>query len=243
MELLPWPELDFWQSQDWVSAQSKLDNMETFHVRYNPVRTNIFRVLRMVRCDNVAVVVVGSEPYAERRFATGVAWSVPREVPSDDYPPNLRAIFHELSSDTRCEIPVTGNLSRWTAQGVLLWNSSPVVISGKPLSCRWDEWITLTREIVTRCNRAGAVVVLVGARARQFAQYCTRPVEFPAPTSKHFLGSRVFTTINAELVRKGKTPIDWRLDASNGNPRPQDVQRPSVVRNKTIRENLTGIVL
>lgn len=245
----PWPELPFWQSEDWASAQRKLDNMETHHVLYNPVRADLFRVLRMVSLDNVQVVIVGQDPYPQRRFATGVAFSIPAEVPPDEFPPTLRTIFKELTTDTRCEIPCTGDLTRWTAQGVLLWNSSPVVIQGKPLSCRWDEWITLTRQIITSCDRAGAIVCLVGARARQFAQYCTghviecaHPSPLAASAKQPFLGSRIFTRINSALVSKGKAPIDWRLDASNGSSRPPDVQRPIVGRGKTL-ENLTGIVL
>lgn len=158
----------------------------------------------------------------------GVQMEARRE--SLPFPPTLQTILREYSEDTGYPLPLSGDLSAWGRQGILLWNAIPSCRTGQSLSHDWDEYSYLTREIITKLSDKGSVVfAFLGAVARRFTDYVDLTknsiiiTSHPSPRGSRnsktpFDGSRLFTTINNKLADLGQPPIDWRLDARGSVP-------------------------
>lgn len=206
--------LQYWGSREWEIVQEKLNGQT-----YNPGRENLFKSMETVDLDLVRVAILGQDPYPERKHCTGIAFSIPPNV--NPFPPTLNTIFTEYCSDLDKLWPTSGDLTPWCKQGVFLWNVIPSCQTGKSLSHNWDEWKFLTIEIIQTLALQGCVFALLGSKAHAFQVHVpefsvARLFSHPSPRasrhSKHpFLGSRPFTTINADLVKMKKEPIDWSL--------------------------------
>lgn len=229
---------------------------------YNPIRANLFRALSLTKIEDVKVVIVGQDPYPQAEYATGIAFSIPapsqpEEEPSCDtsqqvqasagslsgvqmgnrrenlpFPPTLQTILREYSEDTGYPLPLSGDLSAWGRQGVLLWNAIPSCRTGQSLSHDWDEYSFLTKEIITKLsNKGGVVFAFLGSVARRFTdcvdttKNAVVQTSHPSPRGNFnsktpFTGSRLFTMINNKLADLGQSPIDWRLDDAESNRSP-----------------------
>lgn len=242
----PWG-LDFWKSGEWQVCNERLKDMEKKNVRYNPVRARLWHSLTSVGSpERVRVVMVGQDPYPTHAFATGMAFSIPPEFQRDQFPRTLREVFGEYNRDLRYPIPCHGDLSRWASQGVLLWNAVPVTRDGLSLSCDWDEWQYLNREVLGLLSQIGVVFVLLGGVARRYRKLITDnnvviETSHPSPrgsmnSRSPFRGSRLFSTINQNLIEIGLEPIDWRLDVPASK---EDVPGSDVV-GSSVLPNLTG---
>lgn len=174
-----------------------------------PAPADVFRALSVPR-DEVRVVIVGQDPYPTPGHAHGLSFSVGEHV--RPLPRSLENVFRELREDLG-NAPTSGDLSPWTAQGVLLLNRVLTVRSGQPGSHRGRGWEPLT-EAILRATRP-TVAVLWGndaQTARPFfpdAEIIATP--HPSPLSAHrgFFGSRPFSKVNAALLAKGEREIDW----------------------------------
>ena len=212
----PWP-LDYWSTGEWQVVSERLQDLSQDKTLWNPGRGNLFTALKLIKPDDVRVLVVGQDPYPRPEHATGVAFSIPSTVPREKYPPTLRNIFKEYCHDLGYPEPSSGDLSDWCKRGVLLWNAYPSCEAFKPSSHHWLEWGFLTREIVEMCDKQNIVLVFLGGIARRFRPRKPRSVvistSHPSPlgASSGFLGSRIFTTINMHLSQGGLDLIDWRL--------------------------------
>ena len=201
-----WP-LAYFQSGEWQVVKEKLDDEDD---NFNPGWGHLFDGLKLVPCERVRVAILGQDPYPDRMYCTGVAFSVPQ---SAGIPPSLKNIFKEYQDDLGFPPPRCGDLTKWCEQGVLLWNVYPSCRTGQPGSHHWLEWEYLTKEILELID-GKATVVFLGNRARSFARYCTKSpticTSHPSPLGARygFFGSRIFSKINATLEQ----PIDWRLD-------------------------------
>ena len=97
------------------------------------VRPNISNILEPFKyfdANNLKAVIVGQDPYPNKANATGLAFSVPKNVST---PPSLKMIYknlmrHKLLSNN----PGHGDISSWAKQGVLLINIYP---TRTPLIC------------------------------------------------------------------------------------------------------------
>jgi len=255
----PWPELKWWNSGERQVVEERLDDFKRTGSIYNPEHSQLYRALSATPEADVRVAILGQDPYPAHDMATGVAFSVPRVVLQPAFPQTLRIIFDEYRSDLGYDIPSHGELTRWTSRGVLLWNAIPACLSGKSLSCDWDEWSYLTGEIIDRLSTRGVVFALLGGVAGRFESRidlrrnrCIR-VSHPSPrgirsSKSPFTGSRLFSTINARLVELEKEPIDWELPRATGRsdrdepPRKRNIQT-SVVGGGVLLPNITGAKL
>jgi uracil-DNA glycosylase len=209
-----WDDLKFWDSEDWERIQGRLDKGN-----FNPKRTNLFKSLDLTPFDTVKCVLMGQDPYPDPKYATGVAFSIPKDVRG--YPQTLTSILREYCTDLRLKRPANGNLEHWCREGVLLWNAYPSCEQWKSLSHYWDEWASLTKEIITELNERDVVFVFMGAKAKEFVPYASKSfvieTSHPSPrgsiNSYHpFYGSRIFSRVNDILVQElGRSPIDWYL--------------------------------
>ena len=99
----------------------------------------LFQAFHLTPFENVKVVIIGQDPYHNPHQAHGLSFSVPKGVPT---PPSLRNIFQELSQDLKIpfERPSSGNLSGdltpWAKEGVLLLNSILTVQENACLSSK-----------------------------------------------------------------------------------------------------------
>jgi len=229
-----WWSLDYFNSGEWQVVQEKLDDLEQARVAINPARENLFKALDSTPFESVRVAIIGQDPYPGEGVATGIAFSIPPYI--TPFPPTLVNLLREYKSDLKYGQPKTGDLTPWVRQGVLLWNAIPSCNRFKSLSHDWDEWSFLTKEIVVRLAARGIVFAFLGAVARRYTGFVTSDnnsvieTSHPSPRGSAsskvpFLGSRLFSTINAKLLEEGEEPINWRLpDGETKGRRRQDSQ-------------------
>ncbi|MCL1898429.1 MAG: uracil-DNA glycosylase [Micrococcales bacterium] len=167
--------------------------------------------------DQVRVLIVGQDPYPTPGHPVGLSFSVAADV--RPLPGSLVNIFKELTSDVGCPMPSTGDLSRWSEQGVMLLNRVLTVQAGRPASHRGKGWEKVTDLAIDTLARRGGPLVAV-LWGRDAASLAPRLGGVPVITSPHpsplsayggFFGSRPFSRANQLLVEAGGSPIDWTL--------------------------------
>jgi uracil-DNA glycosylase len=180
--------------------------------RILPDRKNVFRALS-ISPEEVKVVIVGQDPYPNISDAVGLAFAVtPR---TSGLPASLMNIQKEIITDIGATTTADGDLTKWSAQGVLLLNRVLTVTAGDSASHSHLGWQTITETIVRYCAEKGAIALLWGNSARELAPLFSadKRVEgvHPSPLSAHrgFLGSKPFSAINAMLESTGSTGIIW----------------------------------
>ncbi|RYY55851.1 MAG: uracil-DNA glycosylase [Chitinophagaceae bacterium] len=178
----------------------------------------IFNAFNSTPVDQVKVVIIGQDPYHGPRQAHGLCFSVQDGIPP---PPSLVNIFKELKEDVGINIPASGNLSKWAAQGVFLLNASLTVRAGEPMSHAKIGWAQFTDTVIRRISesREHVVFMLWGKFAQEKRvlvdeqKHCILRTVHPSPLSAHagFFGSKHFSKANEYLASKGIDPIDWSL--------------------------------
>ncbi len=174
-----------------------------------PKKDEIFRAFALP-LQEVKVVIFGQDPYPGIGVADGLAFSTSKAIPA-----SLRNIFKELSSDIGCDIPVSGDLSRWATEGVLLLNRTLTTLEGQRNAHVESEWKEITRAVAQLLGERGVVAILWGSHAQELSHYFEYAISSPHPSPlssyRGFFGSKPFSRANEVLISKGKTPIDWKL--------------------------------
>lgn len=167
--------------------------------------------------DDVRVLLVGQDPYPTPGHPIGLCFSVAPDV--RPVPKSLGNIYTEYESDLGLPRPSNGDLTPWTAQGVMLLNRVLTVRAGQPASHRGKGWEQFTEQAIHALvsRPQPLVAILWGRDARSLTPMLgdTPVVESAHPSplsaSKGFFGSRPFSRTNALLAELGADPIDWRL--------------------------------
>lgn len=115
-----------------------------------PPQGDILNALAYVAPEDVRVVILGQDPYHGPGQAMGLSFSVPN---GEKLPPSLRNIYKEMASDLGCNMPVSGDLSAWAQQGVLLLNTTLTVREHEANSHSKLGWQVVTTAIVEACMR------------------------------------------------------------------------------------------
>tara|TARA_B100000579_G_scaffold133614_1_gene108082 strand:+ start:1210 stop:1914 length:705 start_codon:yes stop_codon:yes gene_type:complete len=184
-----------------------------------PPTNKIFSSLKLTTLDSVKVVIIGQDPYHGIGQANGLAFSVEGGVP---IPPSLKNIFKEIKEDIKEEPPISGDLSFWADQGVLLLNSVLTVEMANPASHAEKGWEMFTDRIIHILNlKKNIVFLLWGSYAQKKGsiiddkkhKILTAP--HPSPLSAHrgFFGCRHFSKANDYLTKIGKNKIQWTSDS------------------------------
>jgi uracil-DNA glycosylase len=105
----------------------------------------IFNALNLCPFDNVKAVIIGQDPYHGPGQAHGLCFSVKDGV---DFPPSLKNIFKEIEMDIGIKRPVSGNLKRWSSQGVLLLNATLTVRAHMAGSHQKKGWEQFTDSVI-----------------------------------------------------------------------------------------------
>lgn len=176
----------------------------------------IFNAFNLCPFDQVKVVIIGQDPYHGPGQAHGLCFSVNDGIP---FPPSLQNIFKEIQADLGKEVPVSGNLTRWAEQGVLLLNATLTVRAHQAASHQRHGWEVFTDAVIRKLSqeRDHLVFILWGAYAQKKGAVIDRERHLvltsahPSPLSAYhgFFGNKHFSLTNAYLEQYGKTPINW----------------------------------
>jgi uracil-DNA glycosylase len=179
----------------------------------------IFNAFDLCPPEKTKVVILGQDPYHRPGQAHGLCFSVPEGIP---HPPSLKNIFKELENDLQMAYPISGNLTSWAKQGVLLLNATLTVQAHRAGSHQAKGWETFTDRLIKLLSEQyeGLVFLLWGGYAKQKIKlidadkHCVLSSGHPSPLSAtrgYWFGNQHFSKCNAYLDYKGKTPINWQL--------------------------------
>lgn len=184
-----------------------------------PPQHLVFNAFLLTPFDKVKVVILGQDPYHNVGQAHGLSFSVPEGIV---IPPSLKNIFTELSSDIDgFQTPVSGDLTHWANQGVLLLNATLTVRAHQAGSHQKKGWEEFTDQLISNISTQleGVVFMLWGSYAQKKSvlidekKHLILKAVHPSPLSVYrgFYGSKHFSQTNSFLVHQGKSPIDWKL--------------------------------
>lgn len=184
-----------------------------------PAYDNIFEALKLTPYCNVKVVIVGQDPYHGENEAHGLSFSV---LDGIKLPPSLKNIYKELEDDLNIKPCISGNLTKWAKEGVLMLNSTLTVVKDTPNSHSKLGWSMFTDYIIKKINAKEEPVVFIlwGNYARSKKEFITNPKHLiiesahPSPFSARngFFGSKPFSKTNNFLIKNNLKPIDWDLN-------------------------------
>lgn len=198
-----------------------------------PPSQDIFNAFKLCPFKDLKVVILGQDPYHHPGQAHGLSFSVPNGI---KIPPSLRNIYKVLNQDLGIPMPVTGNLSSWAEQGVLLLNSILTVSAFSPASHRKIGWEIFTDELIQLISekKESVVFMLWGNYARSKSQlidasrHLILEAPHPSPLSAHqgFFACRHFSKCNTYLEQQGKEAIDWSIQSQSFLAFPENLDKP-----------------
>ncbi len=177
----------------------------------------IFNAFNLVPFDKVRVVIIGQDPYHEPGQAMGLSFSVPEGI---TMPPSLVNIFKEIKDDLGKDLPLSGNLTRWAEQGVLLLNATLTVRAHQANShskLGWDRFTDAAIQALGQ-QREHVVYMLWGgyARSKRYLIDAQKNLILesvhPSPLSANrggWFGQHQFSRCNAYLREQGLPEIEW----------------------------------
>ena len=184
--------------------------------RVYPPGSQMFAAFDACPFDKVKVVILGQDPYHEPGQAHGLCFSVNDGVP---FPPSLQNIFKEIHDDIGTPVPMSGDLTRWANQGVLLLNATLTVRAHQAGSHQNKGWEQFTDAVIHRLaqERENLVFILWGSYAQRKGEFIDRSRHLvlqsphPSPLSAHrgFFGNRHFSRTNEYLTAHGIESILW----------------------------------
>ena len=184
--------------------------------RVYPPGSQMFAAFDACPFDKVKVVILGQDPYHEPGQAHGLCFSVNDGVP---FPPSLQNIFKAIHDDIGTPVPMSGDLTRWANQGVLLLNATLTVRAHQAGSHQNKGWEQFTDAVIHRLaqERENLVFILWGSYAQRKGEFIDRSRHLvlqsphPSPLSAHrgFFGNRHFSRTNEYLTAHGIEPILW----------------------------------
>lgn len=174
----------------------------------------VFNAFEQCSFSALKVVIVGQDPYHTAGLANGLCFSVNAGM---KLPPSLRNIFAEVQNDTGLT-PVSGDLTCWAKQGVLLLNSILTVTAGQAASHKNQGWERFTDAVLQIINfdKQQVVFILWGNYAQQKGKFIDKNNHLilksahPSPFSvRNFRHNRHFSQSNAYLENANKVSILW----------------------------------
>jgi len=163
------------------------------------------------------VVIIGQDPYHGVGEANGLCFSVNDGV---KIPPSLKNIYTEINTEyDRILFPTSGNLERWSKQGILLLNAGLTVRKDVANSHKHLQWDIFTDEVIRMVSSEldSVVFLLWGSFAQKKVKLIDRNkhlvLESGHPSFAHshkkWFGNNHFKMTNEYLRQKSKNEIDW----------------------------------
>ena len=216
---------------DWDNKLSVIWNSEGFHrfmsiINHEyetktiyPPKEDIFAALKNTPFKDTKVVIVGQDPYHGEGEAMGLSFSVHEGI---KLPPSLKNIYQELKDDLGYEPVKSGDLTKWTKEGVLLLNATLTVVKDTANSHAKLGWDKFTDYVIKVLNEKEEPVVFIlwGNFAKTKKEFITNPKHLviesahPSPFSARngFFGSKPFSRTNEFLKKNNIEEIDWNLN-------------------------------
>ncbi len=195
-----------------------LDEEKQYFGRYLPLNGDLFTAFRLVRPENVRVVIIGQDPYPQilqnglpqamgLAFSTRRGWSIPD---------SLKNIYKEMVSDLGYPSePAHGDLSSWAEQGVLLLNKALTVRPNAPEQ-HLVYWEGFVKSVIKALPRQQIIFILWGAKAQDLTPHLPPTARIitgshPSPRSAYrgFFGGKYFSRVNGILASMNELPINW----------------------------------
>ena len=206
-------------NNDWLSLldTNALQDIlnSTVGPKTTPPKNNIFEFAKLTQLDKIKVVIIGQDPYPKAGDAHGLAFSCLTHTPG-----SLNNIYKcLLKSKLINEMPDTGNLEHWAAQGVLLLNTALTTQIGKP-NAHSDIWREYVIDIIEKISSLRPIVFMLwGNYAKSMSQYLSDKsviLEWAHPSplaqsKQSFIQCPHFLEANKILVKLGHLPIDWNV--------------------------------
>lgn len=183
-----------------------------------PPKELIFNAFEQFDFEKTKVVIIGQDPYHGTGEANGLCFSVNDGVA---IPPSLKNIFTEINSEyDRILFPTSGNLERWSKQGVLLLNAGLTVRKDAANSHKHLKWNLFTDAVIQLLNDncTHLVFLLWGSFAHKKGKKITREKHLvlesghPSPLSANrgfWFGNNHFKLANDYLLNNKKKEIEW----------------------------------
>lgn len=201
----------------YFEALTRFVRDEYGQTRIYPPGKLIFNAFNHCSVDNTKVVILGQDPYHGPGQAHGLSFSVPEGI---EQPPSLQNIFKEIENDLGIPVPKSGNLERWSDQGVLLLNATLTVRAHQAGSHQNKGWETFTDAVIRRLadKKEHLVFLLWGSYAQRKGAFIDTDRHLvlksvhPSPLSANrggWFGNHQFSRTNEYLQAHGLTPIKW----------------------------------
>ena len=183
-----------------------------------PPKDLIFNAFEQFDFEETKVVIIGQDPYHGTGEANGLCFSVNDGVA---IPPSLKNIFTEINSEyDRILFPTSGNLERWSKQGVLLLNAGLTVRKDAANSHKHLKWNLFTDAVIQLLNDncTHLVFLLWGSFAHKKGKMISREkhlvlqIGHPSPLSANrgfWFGNNHFKLTNEFLLNNKKKEIEW----------------------------------
>lgn len=182
-----------------------------------PPGSLIFNAFNRCSVENTKVVILGQDPYHGPGQAHGLSFSVPDGVV---FPPSLQNIFKEIENDLGIPMPKSGNLERWSEQGVLLLNSTLTVQAHCAGSHQNKGWESFTDAVIRKLadSKEHLVFLLWGAYAQRkgafidVKKHLVLKAVHPSPLAANrggWYGNHHFSRTNEYLREHGLQEIQW----------------------------------
>ena len=160
--------------------------------------------------ESVKVLLIGQDPYPTKDVACGLAFAV---SDASKKPQSLKNLMKELATDLP-QVSNSGQLDRWSSQGVMLLNSALTTTIGAP-GAHAKIWIGFTKAVIGQLDSSSLVCLSLGDHAKKLSALIVEgeviQATHPSPlsASRGFFGSRIYSRVNSALQAKGLAPIDW----------------------------------
>lgn len=184
-----------------------------------PKGSDIFKAFDYCDFNDTRVVILGQDPYHGMGQANGLCFSVHQGIP---HPPSLINILKELENDSGIKYPISGDLSKWAKQGVLLLNATLTVRSAQAGSHQnkgWEQFTDAVISIISK-EKENVVFLLWGNYAKQKMKLIDTnkhhilTAGHPSPLSANrglWFGNKHFSKTNFLLEQADLSKIDWTL--------------------------------
>lgn len=130
--------------------------------------SGIYHALKITPFDKVKVLIIGQDPYPNKEDAHGLAFS----KLSGKIPASLKNIFDKIKEDTGVN-NLSGNLTPWAEQGVLLLNRALTFSKEETLASRNKFWLPIIDIIINKLieRKKPLVIILWGNPANDIEQF------------------------------------------------------------------------
>ena len=182
-----------------------------------PKGTDIFAAFDYCNFEDVKVVIIGQDPYHGIGQANGLCFSVHEGIA---HPPSLINIFKEIETDLGIPYSVSGDLSRWAEQGVLLLNATLTVRAHEAGSHQNKGWEQFTDAVISSISqqKEDVIFLLWGGYAKKKGAKIDKNKHHvlasghPSPLSAnrgYWFGNKHFSQTNKILKSMGVAEIKW----------------------------------